>query len=146
MALSLHTISPAKGSKEKRFRIGRGTGSGIGTTAGRGTKGQRARTGGRGGLKMMGLKRTFMKFPKFKGMKPKGLDYTAVNTGDLERLFNANQIVTPKALRSKGLVSISSRKIKLLGKGKLTKPLIIQSVAVSASAKLAIEKAGGTIQ
>jgi len=87
MPLTLHTIKPFSGSKKKVKRVGRGLGS-TGTYSGRGQKGQRARSGGRGGLKLLGMKRIILATPKLRGFKSPYPKMVAVNIGDLEKKFN----------------------------------------------------------
>lgn len=129
-----------------RKRVGRGAGSGKGTTAARGTKGQRARTGGRGGLKLMGLKVTIMKLPKLGGFTSRHPKMQAVNIGAINDVFNENDEVTARALLKRGMISDGGAKVKLLGEGKLTKKLRFTVHAASESAKAAVEAAGGTIK
>lgn len=128
-----------------RKRVGRGAGSGKGTTAARGTKGQRARTGGGGGLKLMGLKVTIMKLPKLGGFKSRHPKMQAVNVGMVNNAFNENDEVTARALYKRGMISNAGAKVKLLGEGKLTKKLRFTVHAASASAQKAVAEAGGTI-
>lgn len=145
MALTLHTIKPFSGSKKKVKRVGRGLGS-TGTYSGRGQKGQKARSGGRKGLKLLGMKRIIMSTPKLRGFKSHYPKMTAVNVGDLEKKFNDGERVTPKTLLEKGLVGKIKAMVKILGEGELKKKLTIVDCAVSASAKEKIEKAGGAIR
>ncbi|MEK7540584.1 MAG: 50S ribosomal protein L15 [Patescibacteria group bacterium] len=128
-----------------RKRVGRGAGSGKGTTAARGTKGQRARTGGRGGLKLMGLKVTVMKLPKLGGFKSRHPKMQPVNVGLVNNAFNENDEVTARALHKRGMIADAGAKVKLLGEGKLTKKLRFTVHAASASAQKAVAAAGGTI-
>lgn len=128
-----------------RKRVGRGAGSGKGTTAARGTKGQRSRTGGRGGLKLMGLKVTVLKLPKLGGFTSRHPKFQAVNVGMVNNAFNENDEVNARALEKRGMISNAGAKVKLLGEGKLTKKLRFTVHAASATAKAAVEAAGGTI-
>ncbi len=145
MALTLHTIKPFSGSKKKVKRVGRGLGS-TGTYSGRGQKGQKARSGGRGGLKLLGMRRIIMSTPKLRGFKSPHPKMVAVNVGDLEKKFNDGERVTPKTLLEKGLVGKMKAMVKILGEGEFKKKLIIEDCAVSASAKEKIEKAGGAVR
>ncbi len=144
MALTLHTIKPFSGSKKKVKRVGRGLGS-TGTYSGRGQKGQRARSGGRKGLKLLGMKKIIMATPKLRGFKSPYSKMLAVNVGDLEKKFNDGARVTPKTLLEKGLVGKMKVLVKILGNGEIKKKLTIENCSVSESAKEKIEKAGGKI-
>lgn len=144
MALTLHTIKPFPHSRKKVKRVGRGLGS-TGTYSGRGQKGQKARSGGKKGLKMLGMRRIILSTPKLRGFKSFYPKMTAVNVLSLEKKFNDNERVTPKTLLEKGLVGKMKAAVKILGDGELKKKLIIEGCAVSASAREKIEKAGGKI-
>ncbi|MFA5413320.1 MAG: 50S ribosomal protein L15 [Patescibacteria group bacterium] len=144
MALTLHTIKPFAGSKKKVKRVGRGLGS-TGTYSGRGQKGQKARSGGKKGLKLLGMRRIIMSTPKLGGFKSPYPKMVAVNIKDLEKKFNDGERVTPKTLLEKGLVGKIGVEVKILGSGEMKKKLTIAGCAVSASAKEKIEKAGGKI-
>jgi large subunit ribosomal protein L15 len=144
MALKLYNLRPAKGAKKNKKRVGRGDSSGHGTFSTRGQKGQRARSGGRRGLKMMGLKTSIQSIPKlggFKSLKPK---LAIVNLEDLEKNYKNGEVVDALSLWQKDL---SDRKygVKILGGGKLSKKLTIRGLKLSESAKEAIEKAGGKV-
>jgi large subunit ribosomal protein L15 len=144
MALTLHTIKPFSGSKKKVKRVGRGLGS-TGTYSGRGQKGQKARSGGKKGLKLLGMRRIIMSTPKLGGFKSPYPKMVAVNIKDLEKKFNDGERVTPKTLLEKGLVGKMKVEVKILGSGEMKKKLTIAGCAVSASAKEKIEKVGGKI-
>lgn len=138
----LASLSPARGSNKANKRRGRGDASGLGGTAGKGHKGQKARTGGHvtrgfeGG--QMPIHR---KFPKFGFHNPFRVSYTAVNIGKLEGFKGE---VNPETLKAAGFAK--SGKVKLLGTGKLTSALTCKVHAVSAKARELIEKAGGKIE
>jgi large subunit ribosomal protein L15 len=144
MSLSMNSLKPAHGSRTKSFRIGRGHGSGRGKTAGKGTKGQKARTGGRKKLQLKGLKQMLLAFPKNRGFQSRFPQARAVTLGQLEK-FPAGSSVTLESLQDKGVVTRRDVSAKIVGSGKLTKALKVSGIAVSASAKKAIEAAGGTI-
>ncbi|MGM9593707.1 MAG: 50S ribosomal protein L15 [Evtepia sp.] len=141
--MNLHDLSPAVGSTHPAKRKGRGHGTGNGKTAGRGHKGQKARSGG--GVRIgfeggqMPLSR---RLPKrgFNNIFAKPLD--AINVSDLER-FEDGATVTVKDIVDAGLVSKCKYGVKVLGNGELTKKLNVQVNAFSASAKEKIEAAGG---
>lgn len=143
MTLSLHTLSPKKGSRIKRFRIGRGQSSGRGKTAGRGTKGQRARTGGRNKLKLKGMKQMLLGFPKLRGFQSR---FEKAATVPLNRLnvFAENETVTLASLKQKRLIRKTAKSAKIVGGGSLGKKLTFRGVAVSQGVKAAIESAGGS--
>ena len=141
--MNLHELSPAAGSNTKAYRKGRGHGSGHGKTAGRGHKGQWARSGGgvRVGFEggQMPLAR---RLPKrgFHNIFAKPLE--AVNVSALEK-FEDGAVVNAQALLEKGILSKCQYGVKILGKGEITKKLTVQATAFSASAKEKIEAAGG---
>ena len=142
--IQVHQIKP-KNKRKKRKRIGRG--GKKGTYSGRGMKGQKSRAG----AKMQPIVREFIKrYPKKRGYKFKSIAEkpVVINIGLLNKKFEANEIISPKTLIKKGLMRKIKGKvgqIKILGKGKITKALIIQGCEVSKGAKEKIEKAGGTI-
>lgn len=144
MTLALHTIAPAKGAKKGKTRVGRGYGSGKGKTAGRGTKGQRARTGGRSGLKLKGMKQMVLGFPKTRGFKSGKPDVFSVRIGRVAAAFAQGGTVTIAALKREGLVPKRALYAKLVGGGDVTAPLKIIGIRATASVKDAVEKAGGT--
>lgn len=144
MSLTLNTLAPTKGARKKSFRIGRGNASGRGTTAGRGTKGQRARTGGRNKLKLKGLKQMLLAFPKLRGFQSRYAKAEAVTLARLVKAFGAGGRVDLSSLKKKGLVTKSAAYAKLVGSGDVGATLTIVGIPASASAKAAIEKAGGS--
>lgn len=133
-------------SAKDRKRVGRGIGSGYGKTAGRGTKGQNARTGGgvRPGFEG-GQNPLSKRLPKKRGFAPLNrVEYQVVNLSGLEGL-KAGTTVDNAVLVNAGLVRHADRPVKVLGQGTLTKKLTINVQAVSVTAKAAIEAAGGKI-
>ena len=144
--MNLHELSPAAGSNTKAYRKGRGAGSGNGKTAGRGHKGQWARSGGgvRVGFEggQMPLAR---RLPKrgFHNIFAKPLE--AVNVAALEK-FEDGSVVNAQALLEKGILSKCQYGVKILGNGAITKKLTVQAPAFSASAKEKIEAAGGKVE
>lgn len=142
--MKLHELSPAKGSTRKAFRVGRGAGSGAGKTAGKGHKGQNARSGGgvRPGFEggQMPLQR---RIPKRGFVNIFAKEYAIVNLCDLEERFEAGAVVDADALRECGLLKGSPDGVKVLGNGELSKKLVVKATAFSASAKEKIEAAGG---
>jgi len=142
--LKLHDLRPAPGAHKEKTRVGRGEGS-KGKTAGRGTKGTKARyqvpLGFEGG--QMPLHR---RLPKLKGFSNAAFKttYQVVNTGRLAELFPAGGDVTPESLAANGAVR-RGELVKVLGNGDLTVALRVSAHAVSASARQKIEAAGGTV-
>lgn len=141
--MKVHELRPAPGSNTRRRRVGRGIGGHGGKTAGRGSKGQRARSkvpvGFEGG--QMPLQR---RVPKLKGFtNPFRVTYVVVNLEALES-FEGDE-VTPETLRAKGLVH-KKGSVKVLGRGELTRALRVSAHAFSASAEAAITAAGGTVE
>lgn len=141
--MKLHELSPAPGASKDVFRKGRGHGSGNGKTAGKGHKGQKARSGGgvRPGFEggQMPLQR---RVPKrgFNNIFAK--HYATINLRDLER-FEDGAVVDAQALLDAGVLKKTLDGVKVLGNGELTKKLTVNCAAFSASAKEKIEKAGG---
>lgn len=144
-SLSLNTIAPSKGARTKSFRIGRGNASGRGTTAGKGTKGQRARTGGRKGLKLKGLKQMLLSFPKLRGFQSRFPKAETVTIARLVKAYSTGEKVDMKTLKAKRLISTVATRAKIVGAADVGKALVVSpEVFVSATAKAAIEKAGGS--
>lgn len=144
--MKLHELGPPDGARKRVKRVGRGPGSGHGKTAGRGHKGQKARSGGKvspwfeGG--QLPLHR---RVPKRGFRNPFKKVYAIVNLKDLDR-FEAGTKVTPVLLEEAGLVKNSLDGIKVLGEGELTKPLHILAHKFSRSAVQKIQEAGGTVE
>lgn len=143
---TLGNLSPAPGSNIKKKRLGRGPGSGLGKTAARGGKGQTARKGGgiRAGFEG-GQTPLYRRLPKRGFNSPFRVEYNIVNLSSLDKL-DAGTKVTPELLRDKGLLRNPANPVKVLGKGELKKKLMVAVHKVSATAKSAIEKAGGSVE
>jgi large subunit ribosomal protein L15 len=152
--LNLSSLKPAQ-KRTARKRVGRGMGSGKGRYAGRGIKGQKARSGSH---KMTarfegGQTPLFMRLPKLPGSTSKDAmpigpfrtRTQGVNVRDLERVFDAGNEVTPEVLKEKRLIRTTRIDVKILGQGELTKSLTVSAHLVSQSAREKIEAAGGTI-
>src|SRR4051795_35365 len=140
MSVKIHELAPAPGSSRARRRVGRGIGGKGGKTAGRGTKGQKARTNIKPGFEggQLSLKQ---RVPKLKGFKnPFRVEYAVINLDALAE-FEGDE-VTPQTLRAKGLVHKHGL-VKVLGRGELGRALRVEAHAFSASARQAIESAGG---
>lgn len=142
--MKLHELKPAEGSRQLRNRVGRGTSSGNGKTAGRGQKGQKARSKVRVGFEG-GQMPLFRRMPKrgFKNVNRK--DYVIVNLETLNKFEDGTE-VTPALLVETRVVKDEKDGIKVLGNGELTKKLTVKASKFSASAKAAIEAAGGTAE
>ena len=141
--MKLHDLAPAQGSVKESKRIGRGAASGQGKTAGKGHKGQKARSGGgvRPGFEG-GLMPLARRVPKrgFNNIFAKNI--VAINLSALNA-FDDGAVVNAAALIEKGIINKAYDGVKVLGNGKLTKKVTVQATAFSASAKEAIEAAGG---
>lgn len=141
--MKLHELSPAPGSKKVRKRIGRGAGSGTGKTAGKGHKGQNARSGGgvRPGFEggQMPLQR---RIPKRGFNNIFATRYAIVNVGDLDR-FEEGSTVDVELLKNAGLIKKEYDGLKILGNGELKKKLTVIATKFSSSAKEKIENLGG---
>lgn len=144
--MKLHELKPAEGSRKTRNRVGRGIGSGNGKTAGKGHKGQNARSGGgvRPGFEG-GQNPLFRRLPKRGFTNVNRKEYAIVNLDTLNR-FEDGAEITPALLIETGVVSKELAGIKILGNGTLNKKLNVKAHKFSASAKEAIENAGGTTE
>jgi len=144
--ISLSTLGPAKGSRKRKVRVGRGMGSKLGKTAGAGNKGQKSRRGysRRRGFEggQMPLHR---RIPKRGFHNPFGQEYSVINLEELN-VFPVGEIITPEVLRAHGFVRRATGPVKILGDGELKNKLTIHAHAFSASAKEKITKAGGTFE
>lgn len=142
--MKLHSMYPAEGATKNRKRIGRGTSSGTGKTAGKGHKGQNARSGG-------GVRPGFEggQLPLFRRLPKRGFsnatfktEYAIINLSDLNK-FENDTVITPELLKEMGLVKNQIDGIKVLGNGTLEKKLTIKAHKFSSVAKEQIEKLGG---
>lgn len=146
MKLTIHTIKPTKGSKRAMKRVGRGNASGHGNYSTRGGKGQTARSGGSHRLRMKAFKRMMQSTPKLRGFKSLAVKPSEVFLNDLEKNFNAGDIVDLAVLKEKKIVNSNSRTAKIIMKGVLTKKLTVEGVSCTQSVKTAIEKVGGEVK
>lgn len=146
--MKLHELQPAEGSKQAPRRVGRGIGSGLGKTSGKGHKGQKARSGGGKGPYFEGGQTPLQRrMPKrgFSNARFK-VEYTEVNVGLLDR-FDADTVITPEFLIEQGLVKqVKNGGIKILGNGEVTKAFKVQTNAISQAAQAKIEAAGGSVE
>jgi large subunit ribosomal protein L15 len=161
--MKLHDLQPAEGSRKARIRVGRGIAAGKGKTAGRGTKGQKARAGGsippwfEGGQTPL-----HMRIPKLRGFKNRfKIEYEVVNIGAIGALAEAGAFelegdakkasksapitVNQDILRAVGLVRTLNKPMKILGAGEISTPLFVVADAFTASARAKIEAAGGSV-
>jgi large subunit ribosomal protein L15 len=145
--MKLHDLRPNKGSKKNRKRVGRGTGSGYGKTAGRGMNGQNSRAGGGVPLWHQGgdtpYYRRMPKKPGFKNFNR--VEFQEVNLEYLSQ-FRKDSVVTPEKLREAELINTLSRPVVILSRGELKKPLKVKAHRFSRKAVEKIEKAGGTVE
>ena len=163
--MKLHDLQPAEGSRKDRIRVGRGIAAGKGKTAGRGTKGQKARAGG--GIPAWfegGQTPLHMRIPKLRGFKNRfKVEYEVVNVGSIDALVARGAFESAEApakkgakgggqitvnqdiLRAVGLVRTLNKPLKILGAGELTVPLFVVADAFTASARAKIEAAGGVV-
>src|SRR3954471_9989510 len=151
--IGLHSLGPAKGARKDRKRVGRGHGSGMGKTSGRGHKGAGARSGARkrvrfeGGQTPIHMRMRKLRGPTMKKSMPFEKFRTRtqpVNLSDLEERFDAGAEVTPESLREAGLATRRAVPVKILGRGELSRALTVSAHAFSASAREKVEAAGGT--
>jgi large subunit ribosomal protein L15 len=146
--MSDFNLHAPEGATKNRRRVGRGQGSGLGTTAGRGNKGQQSRSGGK----------TYPGFeggqmPLYRRLPSRGFsnarfrkEWQVVNLSDVEAKFAAGEVVDGASLQARRLVKKAEGLVKVLGEGELTKALTFQVDKVSASARAKIEKAGGKVE
>ncbi|MCF6139455.1 50S ribosomal protein L15 [Pseudalkalibacillus berkeleyi] len=144
--MKLHELKPSEGSRRERNRVGRGIGSGNGKTSGRGTKGQNSRSGGgvRPGFEG-GQNPLARRLPKRGFTNPTRVEYAVVNLETLNR-FEEGTEVTPELLLETGVISKLRNGVKILGNGKIETKLTVKAHKFSASAKEAIEAAGGNTE
>src|ERR1043165_628603 len=144
MAISLNTLKPAKGSTHKKKRVGRGPGSGLGKTAGRGEKGQKSRSGYsrkvgfEGG--QMPLHRRLPKRGFTNIFKKRWLE---ISLAALEQHFNAGEEITPEVLHSRGLIKKAKHDVVVLGNGEVSKALRVSAHRLTKSARKKIGRVGG---
>lgn len=147
--MNLENIPKRNNRIMKGKRLGRGYGSGVGGhTVGRGSKGQKSRTGHKSLAFFEGGNVAFFRrMPKYKGFnQSRKIENDVVNVNTLEKEFKVGEVVTIDALKEKGIVKRNSQNVKILGKGDIKIKLNIEGIAVSSAAKAKIEKAGGTIK
>jgi large subunit ribosomal protein L15 len=142
--MELNTIKPADGSKKARRRVGRGIGSGLGKTAGRGHKGQKSRAGGYHKVGFEGGQMPLQRRLPKRGFKSTTLKFNAeVTLADLQKLGAAE--VDLLTLKAAGLVSDRAKIVKVIKSGELTTKVALKGIGATAGAKAAIEAAGGSV-
>ena len=146
--ISLHNLHPNPGATKTKKRLGRGRGSGTGKTSGKGVKGQKARPGHHGARYAFegGQMPMSRRIPKRGFKNINRVEAFPINVDLLERLFENGESVDIQILRDKGIIPKLVDTIKILGEGELTKKLTIKAHRASATAKVKVEKAGGTIE
>ena len=146
MTLSLNNLRPAKGSTHKKKRLGRGPGTGLGKTAGRGHKGQKSRSGYSSKVGFEGGQ-----MPLHRRLPKRGFtnifkkQWIEVSLEALDRSFDANTEITPEVLHKRGIIKKAKHDIVVLGNGNISKALKISAHRFTKSAREKIEKAGGAI-
>ena len=144
MPISLNSLRPAKGSTHKKKRVGRGPGSGLGKTAGRGEKGQKSRSGDSAKIGFEGGQ-----MPLHRRLPKRGFTnifrkrWLEVSLAALNRHFEANEEVTPQVLHDRGIIKKAKHDVVVLGNGELSKALRVSAHRFTKSAREKIEKAGG---
>jgi large subunit ribosomal protein L15 len=148
--MKLHDLRPPRGAKKKRKRVGRGIAAGQGKTAGRGTKGQNARSGGgvrpyfEGGQLPLVRKLPFARGVGFRD--PWKVEYKPVNVGRLAKYFDEGAEISPETLAEAGIIKSSDKLVAVLGQGEIERAYIVRAHRISVSAKEKIEAAGGSVE
>ncbi len=146
MGISLNTLKPAKGSTHKKKRVGRGPGSGLGKTAGRGEKGQKSRSGYSAKIGFEGGQ-----MPLHRRLPKRGFTnifkkrWVEISLASLEQHFEADAEITPEVLHDRGLIKKARYDVVVLGNGEVSKPLRVSAHRFTKSAREKIEKAGGAV-
>lgn len=148
--MKLHDLQPAEGAKKDRKRKGRGIAAGQGKTAGRGTKGQKARSGpGMGAYFEGGQLPLVRKIPFVRGYKffnPYKVTFKPVNLGQIAERFAAQTVVSPETLAEAGLIKHADDLVVVLGEGEIDRPLTVTVHRISAAARAKIEAVGGVVE
>ena len=146
--MNLHDLKPARGSKKKRIRAGRGISAGRGKTAGRGMKGQNARSGGgKGPYFEGGQLPLFRRLPTLRGFTNiNRVEYQPLNVGLLAQDFEAGEEITPEVLIERGYIRENGGPVVILGDGDIAVALTVKAHRFSKSARSKIEAAGGTAE
>ncbi|HYW93329.1 MAG TPA: 50S ribosomal protein L15 [Gammaproteobacteria bacterium] len=143
--MRLNELKPARGSRKAATRVGRGVGSGLGKTGGRGHKGQKSRSGGYHKVGFEGGQMPLQRRVPKRGFRSRGRRFNAeVRLGELAGL--ETDTVTPEALRERGVVPARAKNIKIILSGKLDRAVTVRGVGVTRGARAAIEAAGGKVE
>ncbi len=150
----LHNLQPDPGARHRKKRVGRGEGSGLGKTSGRGNKGSKQRSGGQispryeGGQMPLHMRLPKLRGPLAKTAMPIGPFRTYMTPVNLSRLavFASGEVVSPETLVEKGIIKKVDERVKILATGELSQPLTIKAHGFSAAAVAKIEAAGGTVE
>jgi len=143
--VTLSTLAPAPGSRPTRRRVGRGPGSGLGKTSGKGHKGHKARTGGSTNPGFEGGQMPlYRRLPKRGFTNPFKVTRRAVNLRSLESF--TGDVVSPETLAAQGVIGKATDPVKLLGHGEVSRALVVRGLPVSAQARAKIEAAGGKVE
>lgn len=148
--MKLHDLRPSKGAKKKRKRVGRGIAAGQGKTAGRGMKGQKARSGGgvrpyfEGGQLPLVRKMPFARGVGFNN--PWKMEYAPVNVKRLVAYFEDGAVISPETLAEAGIIKSPQDLVAILGEGELDRAYTVRAHRISAGARQKIEDAGGTVE
>lgn len=144
--MKLHDLSPAPGSKSKKKRLGRGPGSGIGKTSGKGHKGLLARSGRANQVGFEGGQIPLVRrLPKRGFTNVFKIEYSVVNLKALSRI-EGEGVITPSLLKENGIIKGRNPLVKILGAGEVNRPLVVEAHRFSESAKEKIESAGGQVK
>ena len=145
--MKLHELRSPEGARKRRKRVGRGIAAGQGKTAGRGTKGQAARSGGTKGPYFEGGQLPLVRRLPFKGGFTNifRVNYIPVNLYRLDG-FAANEEISPETLAAAGIIKSPSLPVAILGQGDLDRPLVVKAHKFSAGARTKIEEAGGSVE
>ncbi len=148
--MKLHELAPNSGAKKNRKRVGRGIAAGQGKTAGRGYKGQKARSGSGGKLYRQGGNLPFFRrlpFMRGKGMRVRNrIEYNEINLDQLAQAFEANAEVTPETLKNARLLRDTRNPVVILGRGEISSALHLRVHRISKGAQEKIESAGGSVE
>lgn len=148
--MRLHDLKPNPGAKKERKRVGRGIAAGQGKTAGRGTKGQGARSGEQGHLYRQGGNLPFFRrLPFMRGVgftPPNQVEYNEINLDQLAEVFPANAEITPETLLQARLLRDEKNPVVILGRGEVNVPYKVRVHRISRTARAKIEAAGGTVE
>ena len=144
--MKVSELKPPRGSRKKKKRVGRGSGSGRGKTSGRGHKGQKARSGAKRKFGFEGGQMPLIRRLPKRGFKsPQSQNYQIVNIEQLNK-FKKGEIVEPESLKEKGLIKTTRKRVKILGEGELKLSLTVKAHKFSKSAQEKIEEAGGKFE